>query len=53
MERAVELAPRNAPFHYVLGQIYQKEGLKEKAKREFDRTSALTAPDSAGRSSMH
>jgi tetratricopeptide (TPR) repeat protein len=53
MERAVELAPRNAPFHYVLGQIYQKEGLKEKAKLEFDRTAALTAPDSAGRSSMH
>jgi len=53
MERAVELAPRSAPFHYVLGQIYQKEGLKEKAKLEFDRTAALTAPDSAGRSSMH
>jgi tetratricopeptide (TPR) repeat protein len=53
MERAVELAPRNAPFHYVLGQIYQKEGLKEKAKLEFDRTAALTAPDSASRSTMH
>jgi len=53
MEKAVELAPRNAPFHYVLGQIYQKEGRKDKAKLEFDRTAALTAPDSAGRSSMH
>jgi tetratricopeptide (TPR) repeat protein len=53
MEKAVELAPRNAPFHYVLGQIYQKEGRKDKAKLEFDRTAALTTPDSAGRSSMH
>jgi Tfp pilus assembly protein PilF len=53
MERAVELAPRNAPFHYVLGQIYQKQGLKDKAKLEFDRTAALTAPDSTGRSTMH
>ena len=53
METAVDLAPHSAPYHYVLGQIYQKEGLKDKAKLQFDRTTALTAPDSTGRSTMH
>lgn len=53
MEGAVQLAPRSALFHYVVGQIYQKEGLKDKAKLEIDRSAALTAPDSAGRSTMH
>jgi Tfp pilus assembly protein PilF len=40
-EKAVELAPLNPRLHYVLGQVYRKEGLAEKAKVEFDRSSEL------------
>ncbi len=35
LEEAIKLAPDSAPGHYILGQLYQKQGQSEKAKQEF------------------
>lgn len=43
LEKALELTPNDAHLHYELAQIYQREGLSEKAKSEFDRYTALGA----------
>lgn len=47
LEHARELNPENAPLHYMLGQLYRREGLDEKAKREFERYTALSGAHSA------
>ncbi len=46
LEKAADLAPNNAPVHYVLAQVYRKRGLPEKAKKEFDRYTKLSATHS-------
>jgi len=43
LEKAVQIDPQSAPLHFMLGQIYRREGLSEKAKSEFDRTASLNA----------
>lgn len=43
LEKALELTPNDAHLHYELAQIYQREGLSEKAKSEFDRYTTLSA----------
>jgi hypothetical protein len=34
-------------LHYLLGRVYQKQGLAEKAKQEFDRSAALRGAHSS------
>jgi Tfp pilus assembly protein PilF len=46
-ETAVELAPQNSRLHYLLGRVYQRQGLAEKAKQEFDRSNTLRAAHSS------
>ena len=46
LEKAAQLAPNNAPVHYVLAQVYRKQGLSEKAKQELDRYTKLNAAHS-------
>lgn len=41
LEKAVNLSPDTARLHYILGQIYRRQGLTAKAKVEFDRCAAL------------
>jgi tetratricopeptide (TPR) repeat protein len=41
LEKAVELAPQSVRPHFLLGQVYRREGLTAKAKAEFDRCAAL------------
>ncbi len=41
LEKAIQLAPRNAPLHFMLAQVYRKQGLPDKAKHEADSYSAL------------
>ena len=43
LEEAVKLAPENAPVHFMLLQVYRKEGLMDKAKTESERYTALAA----------
>lgn len=40
-EKAVALAPGVSSFHYLLGQVYRKEGFIKKAKLQFKRTAEL------------
>ena len=46
LEKAVELAPQNAPVHFMLAQVYRKQGLMEKAKMENERYTALVGSSS-------
>jgi tetratricopeptide (TPR) repeat protein len=41
LEKAVELSPGKASLRCVLGQVYQRQGMKVKAQTEFDRCAAL------------
>jgi Tfp pilus assembly protein PilF len=41
LEKAIELAPQNAPLHFMLAQVYRKQGLVDKAKLETERYTAL------------
>ncbi len=47
LEKAVELAPQNAPVQFMLAQVYRKQGLMDKAKAATDRYTALTGTRSA------
>ena len=47
LEKAIALSPQSGPLHYMLGQVYRKEGLNEKAKTEFDRAAALNGTRSS------
>jgi Tfp pilus assembly protein PilF len=47
LEKAVELAPDSAPTHFMLAQVYRRQGLKEKADAEITRYRALTSGDAA------
>ena len=46
MQVALRLAPEISALHFEMGRIFQAEGLTEKAKREFERCSALNASHS-------
>ena len=46
-EKAVELEPEKASSHYMLGQVYRKEGSFYRAQREFDRVAALNGSHSS------
>jgi Tfp pilus assembly protein PilF len=35
LRQAVEIAPKDAPVHFLLGRIYRSEGLVEMANTEF------------------
>jgi tetratricopeptide (TPR) repeat protein len=39
--KAIELAPKDAPLHFVLAQVYRKQGQNDKAKLETERYSTL------------
>ncbi len=41
LQTAIELAPQNAPLHFMLAQVYRKLGLPDKAKAETERYTAL------------
>jgi tetratricopeptide (TPR) repeat protein len=41
LEKAILLAPREAPLHFMLAQVYRKQGLLDQEKLEIDRYSAL------------
>jgi tetratricopeptide (TPR) repeat protein len=45
--KAVELAPENAPLHFLLAQVLRKSGLEEQAREETDRYNALTGAHSS------
>lgn len=47
MQAAVSLAPDIPSLHFELGRIFQQEGLRAKAKQEFDRCAALNATHSS------
>jgi tetratricopeptide (TPR) repeat protein len=47
LEKAVELDPQSGPTHFLLGQVYRKRGLLEKARLENDRYIALTGGHSS------
>ena len=46
IEKAVELAPKVARLHFMLGQLYRKAGLMEKARAELDAYAALVGTSS-------
>jgi tetratricopeptide (TPR) repeat protein len=43
LEKAVQLAPNSSSLHYELGINYRDQGLKDQAKKEFDRCTELNA----------
>jgi Flp pilus assembly protein TadD len=46
LEKAVTLAPDTAPFHFLLGRVYQQRGLETQARAEFARVAALNGTHS-------
>jgi tetratricopeptide (TPR) repeat protein len=42
LEKAVKLTPGSAADHYLLGQVYRKLGMSDKAKSELDVAAALS-----------
>jgi Flp pilus assembly protein TadD len=50
LEKAVALSPNDAHLHYLLGQVYRREGLADKAKAELDHYTAMAdAQNTTGR----
>jgi tetratricopeptide (TPR) repeat protein len=47
LEQAVQLAPNSSSLHYQLGVNYRDQGLKDQAKKEFDRCTELNATHSS------
>jgi Flp pilus assembly protein TadD len=47
LEKAVELAPQVPSLHFVLGRIYRKEGLQERAREQFSLCATLNASHSS------
>jgi tetratricopeptide (TPR) repeat protein len=46
LEKAVALAPKNAPVHFMLAQVYRKRGFAEKAKVQEDLYRSLSGTHS-------
>jgi tetratricopeptide (TPR) repeat protein len=47
LRKAVEVAPENAPLHFLLAQVLRKSGLEEQARAETERYNALTGAHSS------
>ncbi len=47
LEEAVKLAPNSSSLHYELAINYRDQGLKDQAKKEFDRCTELNATHSS------
>jgi Flp pilus assembly protein TadD len=47
LEKAVQLAPNSGSLHFELGINYRDQGLKDQAKKEFDRCAELNATHSS------
>ena len=47
LEKAVQLAPNSSSLHYELAMSYRDQGMKEQAKKEFDRCTELNATHSS------
>jgi tetratricopeptide (TPR) repeat protein len=47
LEKAVQLAPDSSSLHYELAVSYRDQGLKDQAKKEFDRCTELNATHSS------
>ncbi|HEV8038895.1 MAG TPA: tetratricopeptide repeat protein [Bryobacteraceae bacterium] len=47
LRKAVELAPENAPLHFLLAQVLRKSGLEEQARAETERYNVLTGAHSS------
>jgi len=47
LEEAVQLAPNSSSVRFELAMTYREQGLKEQAKREFDRCATLNATHSS------
>jgi len=41
LERAVAASPNDGALHYVLGQVYRRLGMKDKAQAEFEKSTEL------------
>lgn len=52
LEKATSLAPDVASLHFMLGQVYRREGLVDKAKMEFQRTDELNGTHSSDKTSQ-
>ena len=48
LEKAVQLAPNSASLHFMLGQVYRKNGKPDKARTEFAASAALHTHDATG-----
>ncbi len=48
LEKAVQLAPHSASLHFMLGQVYRKNGEPDKARTEFAASAALHTHDATG-----
>jgi tetratricopeptide (TPR) repeat protein len=46
LEKCVDLAPQNAPTHFMLAQVYRKRGLLDKARAETQRYAELSGTHS-------
>lgn len=46
LEQAVVLAPGNSRLHWLLAEVYRKEGLKEKARAEMKKFAAMVGSHS-------
>jgi Tfp pilus assembly protein PilF len=47
LERAVALAPNISSLHFKLGQIYRKEGMRDRAQQEFATCEKLSGAHSS------
>ncbi len=47
LEKAVQLAPENGPVHFMLSQVYRRQGLTDKARIESERYAALAHTQSS------
>jgi tetratricopeptide (TPR) repeat protein len=47
LEKAVQLAPNSSSLHYELAVNYRDQGLKDQARKEFDRCTELNATHSS------
>jgi Flp pilus assembly protein TadD len=47
LEKAVALAPNSSGLHFKLGQVYRREGLRDRAQREFDLCEKLNSTHSS------
>ena len=47
LKKAVKLAPNSSSLHYQLGINYRDQGLKDQARKEFDRCTELNATHSS------